>query len=152
MATSVLKNSRVYLLAFIVYWGILLFGYDTYVPSFTLLNACTRTVVPKPFSGIGGGVVSAPYFLETFGLIVNGDKNQKKIDEVSGNVVAVLQAGAFFGALTSAPVSCESPAPPEVVDPSISRLSLVPPSALLPFYLLNLQYTTVSEPAHFNRH
>ncbi|KAH6897734.1 sugar transporter [Coprinopsis sp. MPI-PUGE-AT-0042] len=84
MAVSVFKNSRVYLLAFIVYWGILLFGYDT---------------------GIGGGVVSAPYFLETFGLIVNGDKNQKKIDEVSGNVVAVLQAGAFFGALSSAPIS-----------------------------------------------
>ena len=33
---------------------------------------------------------------------------QKRIDEVSSNVVAVLQAGAFFGALGSAPVSCES--------------------------------------------
>ncbi|KAH6905556.1 sugar transporter [Coprinopsis sp. MPI-PUGE-AT-0042] len=80
MRVSVFKNSRVSV-GVIVYWGILLFGYDT---------------------GIGGGVVSAPYFLETF------DKNQKKIDEVSGNVVAVLQAGAFFGALSSAPISCTS--------------------------------------------
>ncbi|EAU83712.1 sugar transporter [Coprinopsis cinerea okayama7 len=78
------RNIRVYWLAFIVYWGILLFGYDT---------------------GIGGGVVSAPYFLESFGLIENGVKDVKKSDEVSGNVVAVLQAGAFFGALSSAPVS-----------------------------------------------
>ncbi|TFK19869.1 sugar transporter [Coprinopsis marcescibilis] len=78
------RNIRVYWLAFIVYWGILLFGYDT---------------------GIGGGVVSAPYFLESFGLIENGVKDVKRSDEVSGNVVAVLQAGAFFGALSSAPVS-----------------------------------------------
>ncbi|KAJ3562586.1 hypothetical protein NP233_g9479 [Leucocoprinus birnbaumii] len=67
-------------LAFVVYWGIVLFGYDT---------------------GIGGGVVSNPYFQQHFG--VSG--NQKKIDAVSSNVVAVLQAGAFFGAIGSAPIS-----------------------------------------------
>ena len=39
----------------------------------------------------------------------DGVKDQKKINNVSGNVVAVLQAGAFFGALSSAPVSCEYP-------------------------------------------
>ncbi|KAJ2925781.1 hypothetical protein H1R20_g11310, partial [Candolleomyces eurysporus] len=79
------RNIRVYWLAFIVYWGIVLFGYDT---------------------GVGGGVVSANYFLQTFGLVdENGAKDQKKLDNVSSNVVAVLQAGAFFGALSSAPVS-----------------------------------------------
>ncbi|KAJ2915066.1 hypothetical protein MD484_g5344, partial [Candolleomyces efflorescens] len=79
------RNIRVYWLAFIVYWGIVLFGYDT---------------------GIGGGVVSARYFQLTFGMIdADGVKDQKKINNVSGNVVAVLQAGAFFGALSSAPVS-----------------------------------------------
>ncbi|KAJ8490166.1 hypothetical protein ONZ45_g5181 [Pleurotus djamor] len=78
------KNIRVYWLAFIAYWGIILFGYDT---------------------GVAGGVVSNNFFREYFGLIVNGVKDQKRIDEVSSNVVAVLQAGAFFGALGSAPVS-----------------------------------------------
>ncbi|KAJ8694642.1 hypothetical protein PTI98_007300 [Pleurotus ostreatus] len=78
------KNIRVYWLAFIAYWGIILFGYDT---------------------GVAGGVVANPFFREYFGLTVNGEKNQKRIDEVSSNVVSVLQAGAFFGALLSAPVS-----------------------------------------------
>lgn len=35
----------------------------------------------------------------------NGQKNQKKVDDVSSIIVSVLQAGAFFGALGSAPVS-----------------------------------------------
>ncbi|KAF4594331.1 hypothetical protein EYR40_009134 [Pleurotus pulmonarius] len=78
------KNIRVYWLAFIAYWGIILFGYDT---------------------GVAGGVVANTFFREYFGLTVNGVKNQKRIDEVSSNVVSVLQAGAFFGALFSAPVS-----------------------------------------------
>ncbi|KAF8151347.1 general substrate transporter [Crassisporium funariophilum] len=86
-SVGVFKNIRVYWLAFVVYWGIVLFGYDT---------------------GIGGGVVSAPYFLERFGLIAaDGTKNTAKINEVSSNVVSVLQAGAFFGALGSAPLSAK---------------------------------------------
>ncbi|CAA7266663.1 unnamed protein product [Cyclocybe aegerita] len=85
--TSGFKNMRVYWMAFVVYWGIVLFGYDT---------------------GIGGGVVSATYFLEHFGLLnADGTKNQKKVDAVSSNVVSVLQAGAFFGALGSAPLSAK---------------------------------------------
>jgi MFS family permease len=72
-------------LAFVAYWGILLFGYDT---------------------GITGGVISHPYFQAHFGLTYsNGSKNKAKSDEVSSNVVSVLQAGAFFGALGSAPIS-----------------------------------------------
>lgn len=66
-----------------------------------------RLIDSSVYSGVGGGVVSAQYFLESFGLIENGVKNQKRVDAVSSNVVAVLQAGAFFGALLSAPVSCE---------------------------------------------
>jgi sugar porter (SP) family MFS transporter len=82
---SIFKNIRVYWLAFIVYWGIVLFGYDT---------------------GIGGGVVSAPFFLEHFGLLnPDGSKKTTEINNVSSNVVSVLQAGAFFGALGSAPLS-----------------------------------------------
>ena len=53
-----------------------------------------------------GGVVSAPYFLEHFGLInTDGSKNVSKINDVSSNVVSVLQVGALFGALGSAPLS-----------------------------------------------
>lgn len=33
--------------------------------------------------------------------------DQHRVDNVSGNVVSVLQAGAFFGALGSAPISGE---------------------------------------------
>lgn len=80
MESSLLKNIRVYWLAFIVYWGIVLFGYDT---------------------GIGGGVVNNKFFQSHFGIA----GNQKRIDAVSSNVVSVLQAGAFFGALGSAPIS-----------------------------------------------
>jgi hypothetical protein len=60
-------------------------------------------LIKRPTSG---GVVSAPYFLEHFGLINNdGSKNVSKVNNVSSNIVSVLQAGAFFGALGSAPIS-----------------------------------------------
>ena len=52
-----------------------------------------------------GGVVSNPYFEEYFGIIVNGKVDTKKSNDISSNVVSVLQAGAFFGALGSAPIS-----------------------------------------------
>ncbi|KAF9033568.1 general substrate transporter [Panaeolus papilionaceus] len=82
---SLFKNIRVYWLAFVVYWGIVLFGYDT---------------------GVGGGVVGNVHFGQAFGIIdPSGVKNQHKSDTISSNVVSVLQAGAFFGALGSAPMS-----------------------------------------------
>jgi len=57
-------------------------------------------------SGIAGGVVAAPYFQEYFNLTnSDGTKNTVKVNMVSSNVVSVLQAGAFFGALGSAPIS-----------------------------------------------
>ncbi|KAJ7129870.1 general substrate transporter [Mycena crocata] len=82
-----LQNIRVYWLAFIVYWGIVLFGYDT---------------------GIAGGVVSQNYFRAHFGLLgPDGKPITSKTNAVSANVVSVLQAGAFFGALGSAPISAK---------------------------------------------
>ncbi|KAF8637720.1 hypothetical protein AX17_002623 [Amanita inopinata Kibby_2008] len=81
------KNIRVYWLAFVAYWGIVLFGYDV---------------------GIGGGVVNSKYFQTYFGIIdEHGMKNVHRANEVSSNVVSVLQAGAFFGALGSAPISAK---------------------------------------------
>lgn len=51
----------------------------------------------------------------------DGTTNQSSKDHVSADVVSVLQAGAFFGALASAPVSgkhTKSPGrwPPLIVD------------------------------------
>lgn len=71
------KNIHVYFIACIVYWGILLFGYDT---------------------GIAGGVISQKAFVDAF---LKG-ASSKHITDVKSNVVAVLQGGAFFGALGSA--------------------------------------------------
>ncbi len=65
-------------------------------------------LTPTNDSGIGGGVVSQNYFKEYFGLLnPDGTTNQSKSDNVSSLVVSVLQAGAFFGALGSAPISGE---------------------------------------------
>ncbi|KAA1478791.1 general substrate transporter [Dentipellis sp. KUC8613] len=82
---SLFQNIRVYWLAFIAYWGIVLFGYDT---------------------GVAGGVVNSTYFQIEFGMRpASGPFNQHTIDNFSSNVVSVLQGGAFFGALGSAPMS-----------------------------------------------
>lgn len=75
-----MRDFNAYWLAFIAYWGILLFGYDT---------------------GVAGGVVIQPFFKENFGIA----DDPKKAADVSSNVVAILQAGAFFGALGSIPVT-----------------------------------------------
>lgn len=93
-------------LAFIVYWGIILFGYDTYV---LFIHVFFKFIIILISSGIAGGVVSQPFFQQHFGMLnPDGTKNAAKVDEVSANVVSVLQAGAFFGALGSAPISCMS--------------------------------------------
>ena len=54
--------------------GIFLFGYDT---------------------GIGGGVLVLPTFAADFGIV--GSKQH--VADLQGNVVAILQGGAFFGAI-----------------------------------------------------
>lgn len=79
------KNIHVYWLALVAYWGIVLFGYD---------------------AGIGGGVIAQDLFMRKYGLKnPDGTTNQSRKDHVSAVIVSVLQAGAFFGAMTSAPVS-----------------------------------------------
>lgn len=70
------------------------------------LSSKSYPVNQTHFSGIAGGVVSQPYFQQHFGLVKDDNSvDQKKLDAVSSNVVSVLQAGAFFGALASAPLS-----------------------------------------------
>ncbi|PAV16773.1 general substrate transporter [Pyrrhoderma noxium] len=83
MELKPLKNIRTYYLAFVVYWGAILFGYDT---------------------GIAGGVIEQTAFKEHF-LNNENQVNQEGATDITGNIVAVLQAGAFFGALGSASIS-----------------------------------------------
>ncbi|KAF9652810.1 general substrate transporter [Thelephora ganbajun] len=79
------KNIHAYWLGFVTYWGIVLFGYDT---------------------GIGGGIIAQDLFMQKYGLKnPDGTTNKSRRDHISAVVVSVLQAGAFFGALASAPVS-----------------------------------------------
>jgi MFS family permease len=63
----------------------------------------TSTIEQRIHSGVGGGVVTQDYFQSHFGF----KGNTARKDEISSNVVSVLQAGAFFGALGSAPISAK---------------------------------------------
>ena len=56
-------------------------------------------------SGVAGGVVVQDAFKDHFLVDANGNISDSDVTNVSGNVVSVLQAGAFFGALGSAPIS-----------------------------------------------
>lgn len=62
---------------------------------------------PYVCSGVAGGVVAQKYFQLQFGLRTGTTVDQARVDALSSNVVSVLQAGAFFGALGSAPISSE---------------------------------------------
>ncbi|OCB83889.1 sugar transporter [Sanghuangporus baumii] len=68
-------------LAFVAYWGIVLFGYDT---------------------GVAGSVIAQDYFKQHFLANPDGTVDSHKATSLSANVVS---AGAFFGALGSAPIS-----------------------------------------------
>ncbi|TFY55684.1 hypothetical protein EVG20_g9227 [Dentipellis fragilis] len=70
------------------------------------LRSIGLTCPPVVPSGVAGGVVNSPYFQVEFGMRpASGPFNQHTIDNFSSNVVSVLQGGAFFGALGSAPMS-----------------------------------------------
>ncbi|KAK8845347.1 hypothetical protein IAR55_006060 [Kwoniella newhampshirensis] len=70
-------HSRAYLQAAVGFLGIFLFGYDT---------------------GLGGGVIALKSFSQSFGLVGNA----QRVAQLQGNVVAILQGGAFFGAIIAA--------------------------------------------------
>jgi hypothetical protein len=93
-------------LAFIAYWGIVLFGYDTCVGFPCWLPRRHEPIEYFSISGVAGGIVQSEYFQIKFGVRpAEGPVKQSRIDNVSASVVSVLQGGAFFGALSSAPVS-----------------------------------------------
>jgi hypothetical protein len=75
-------------------------------------------------SGIAGGVVQSKYFQIKFGVRpAEGPVKQSRIDAVSANVVSALQGGAFFGSLSSAPVSGGSRIPSSAVQLYFGLLS-----------------------------
>ncbi|KAJ6145398.1 hypothetical protein N7470_009293 [Penicillium chermesinum] len=82
MAPSIMKNYRVYILTSVAYLGSLLFGYDT---------------------GVMGSVLALDSFKKDFGLPIgkSGFADSKNA-QVSSNVVSLLTAGCFFGAILAA--------------------------------------------------
>jgi SP family sugar:H+ symporter-like MFS transporter len=69
-----------YLLTVITAFGGMLFGWDT---------------------GLIGGVLTMKPFQESFGLKNVTPEEKKAFSNLSGNIVSVLQAGCFFGAMSS---------------------------------------------------
>lgn len=55
-------------------------------------------------TGVAGGIITTSAFQDAFGLT---GATKGHINAISSNVVAVLQGGAFFGAIGSAPLSSE---------------------------------------------
>ncbi|KAL4929839.1 sugar porter family MFS transporter [Aspergillus undulatus] len=78
---SLFKNSRVYILTAVAYMGSFLFGYDT---------------------GVMGSVLALDSFKEDFNLPTGstGFASSREA-EISSNVVALLTAGCFFGAIAA---------------------------------------------------
>lgn len=68
-------------------------------------SSLSNQPILPPHSIRSGGVVSNVFFQQSFGIRDGDVVNDKKRIEISSNVVSVLQAGAFFGALGSAPLS-----------------------------------------------
>jgi MFS family permease len=79
---SFFKNYRVYMLTSVAYMGSLLFGYDT---------------------GVMGSVLALTSFKKDFGLPTDssGFANAHNA-QVASNVVSLLTAGCFFGAIAAA--------------------------------------------------
>ena len=76
MLDDIRQYRRVYILTAIASFGGMLFGWDT---------------------GMIGGILTLASFQKSFAL----DKHSKNFSNLQGNIVSVLQAGCFFGALSS---------------------------------------------------
>ncbi|KAF9892270.1 hypothetical protein FE257_002047 [Aspergillus nanangensis] len=82
MSEPKFKNLRVYVLASVAYMGSFLFGYDT---------------------GVMGSVLALQSFKEDFGLPTDSSGfADSRNAEISSNVVSLLTAGCFFGAIGAA--------------------------------------------------
>ncbi|KAI8682204.1 MFS domain-containing protein [Fusarium keratoplasticum] len=76
-----IRNWRIYIYCIGVCFGAVALGYDV---------------------SVMGGTLILPSFEEEFGL---NNKSQKAVDDLTSNIVSCFQAGMFFGALASHPIS-----------------------------------------------
>lgn len=76
-------NWRVYLLAGSACFGAMSFGWD---------------------SGVIGGVIEMVPFQQDYGFVADGKVDKVSVANLKGNIVSVLQAGCFFGALAGFPI------------------------------------------------
>ncbi|KAI6246648.1 Quinate permease [Erysiphe necator] len=74
------KHQNAYLVTILASFGGMLFGWDT---------------------GLIGGVLTMESFQRSFALRNTTPEEQKNFSFISGNIVSVLQAGCFFGAMSS---------------------------------------------------
>ena len=74
--TDIQRYRRAYQLTAVAAFGGMLFGWDT---------------------GMIGGILTLPAFQTSFAL----NKHSKSFSDLQGNIVSVLQAGCFFGAMSS---------------------------------------------------
>ena len=74
--SDIRRYHRVYVLTAVASFGGMLFGWDT---------------------GLIGGILTLPSFQKSFAL----DKHSRNFSSLQGNIVSVLQAGCFLGALSS---------------------------------------------------
>ena len=76
MIVDIRRYRKAYILTAVTSFGGMLFGWDT---------------------GMIGGILTLPAFQKSFAL----DKTSKDFSNLQGNIVSVLQAGCFFGAMSS---------------------------------------------------
>ena len=76
IATDIQRYRKAYELTAVASFGGMLFGWDT---------------------GMIGGILTLPAFQSSFAL----NKHSKSFSNLQGNIVSVLQAGCFFGAMSS---------------------------------------------------
>ncbi|POS86071.1 hypothetical protein EPUL_002536 [Erysiphe pulchra] len=77
---DVKRYQNAYILTLLASFGGMLFGWDT---------------------GLIGGVLTMESFQKSFALRNTTPEERRKFSSISGNIVSVLQAGCFFGALSS---------------------------------------------------
>lgn len=96
------ENRRVYLLTGVAYMGAMLFGMFPFYQSRSRCNPGSNAL-PGFDTGVMGSVLAMDSFKNDFGLPLGDDGfSSAENAYVSSNVVSLLTAGSFFGAIAAA--------------------------------------------------
>ncbi|KAJ4290584.1 hypothetical protein N0V90_010801 [Kalmusia sp. IMI 367209] len=98
--TNIKAYRRAYVLTGIASFGGMLFGWDTGLIGVYRANVFIVVLIANKLKRTGG-VLTMPAFQHSFNL----DQHSPHFSNLQGNIVSVLQAGCFFGALSSFYVS-----------------------------------------------